>query len=270
MATIEPILRYPTEFKSKMCFVHFIAKKYKYSEGNSTKSQHDATKTGTEIAIYTPGSIVEKLDNRWEREDLLGGGADSFWEAAKVELGSAAKGFMGGKIANLVAATTGKALQPTDLLIFKGFNPIDLSLQFKLMPYSAQENANIAAIIKKFKESMIPSQPKNSDTSLLDYPEVWDITFSNEGAKWEKTNLGFENQNYGYHSMALKSCSISFNHGENFMVFTDDGRPVQWDLQLTFESIFRANQENYLDKKVMNNQSLKDSLDTPPAAPPAR
>lgn len=229
---------FPTEYDPGSPFVHFFSKQYEYATSSSKEAKvGQKAEPSTKISMYMPGGFSESLGNSWDRQAIIGGGREKINDAAALAASEALSNFVGGKIAGTVKAYFGVAVQPTDMMVFNGIDPIKTNFKFNIIPSSKEESLEIRKIVRTFKNSMLPKHNQDSTLALLKYPKVWDIHFTGVAG------MGVEFQNK-YMDMALTSCNISYNHGENFLVYNSDNSPVELSIDLSFESIRRPTQDN--------------------------
>ena len=229
---------YPREYDPGSPFVHFFSKQYEYSTSESKEAKVvQKADSPTIISMYMPGGFSESLGNSWDRQAIIGGGREKMHNAAAVAASEALSNFVGGKIAGTVKAYFGVAVQPTDMLVFNYIEPVRTNFKFNIIPSGPAESLEIRKIVRTFKNSMLPKHNQDSTLALLKYPKVWDIHFTGVAG------MGIEFENM-YADMALTSCNISYNHGENFLVYNTDNSPVELSIDLSFESIRRPTQDN--------------------------
>lgn len=235
--------QYPLEIDDQTVpMVHLFSKEYSFPEGTQTRVEMKVSRIVDQISMYMPGSFAENIKNNWTPQSIWGGANNNTLDQVMAEGIEKLSQVMGTKVVGAFTAHTGKAVQPTDMLLFQSVDPINLNFSFNLMPTNEKEAAQIQLIMNLLKESQLPI---TSDIAgFLNYPRVWDIKFT--GVK----GLGLIQKN-GYSDMALVSCNMNYSHGESFMVFHDE-QPVQVTLQLSFMSIRRPmlNSKNIIKQKI--------------------
>lgn len=117
----------------------------------------------------------------------------------------------------------GIARNPHQAVLFHGVGFRTHSFQYNLVARNQQESTAIKNIITKFKTAMLPSYVENTGQTLFEYPDEFDITFSN------KSNL------FTISTSVLKDFGIEY-HGEGVpLYFQDSKAPVSVTITLVFQ-----------------------------------
>lgn len=227
-----------------VCFTPF---KYRFPFANELTA--DVTKTSvtddadinvSRCTLYLPGGFTESAGSSWEYQPIIGGAADNALGKGMTAAYAAVGGEGAAKITNTGAAYFGQIAAPMDLLIFNGPNPVEISFQFQFLPISKNENLEIAAIVKNFKNALQPGSPKSfAGVPVLRYPPIWDLTF--EGI----SGIGYGTSDF-YSWMALTKADVTYSGDTGIHVYQDK-LPIQTNLNLSFKCVKKFILEN--DKK---------------------
>lgn len=164
--------------------------------------------------------------------------ADKSGLAGKVGVNAEALG-------TLLLKGQGYAINPQLQMIYQGIDLRNFSLSFVFTPKSADDSAQIDAIIKTLKYHFAPSlqagAQTSSDSMYLVPPSIFGVSF--------KIN-GVENQYLPkYGDCVLKN--IEVNYAPNGWAAHDSGAPVQTTLSLQFQEI------QIMDKQKISDGTLR-------------
>lgn len=224
-------LKFPIEFANgKLPFVIFTPYKYDFPKPNLSKyNPPNKNKNGDSVVLYLPGDFNESIGANWGLESTLTGSTNSISQAIIGHITENLKG-KDSKIINQAQQTFGKVPFPTDTLIFSDISPITLNFSFDMIPYNKAEGDAIVSIIKYFKRKILPQAASDSNNLVLEFPDIWDISFENING------LGLESDKV-YENMALTSCDVVYSSGTENMTVYHDNNPTQVKLKLSFQSI---------------------------------
>lgn len=229
-------LRYPLEFNTGMPFIHFMAYKYNCPIPNisTLNNLKDREFAGITIALYTPGDFSENIVSSWSPEDVWQGGGGTLSGNIVSNAEKAMQSLDGGKAMASVKAGVGKLPFPMDINVFRGVEPMNLNLNFNMIPYSEGEANKIMEIIATFKKAQIPMGNEGtgglSKNVVLNFPPVWDLTFDGMNGPGLTTPKVYEN-------MCLTSCNVSYLSGTEGASIYHDGNPTQVKLSLGFTAL---------------------------------
>lgn len=191
------------------------------------------------IMLYAPQGRTESMAAEWTPEEAgqlgavagkVGAGATSDaidaalatvlpgGKEALIKLGAAAAGNQ--TLAAIVHRKEGHVVNPHLEMFFKGVNMREFTFEFKMAPRNAPEAKAVADIVRLFKFASTPGLT-GALGFYLDYPEVFDISFSNQ------------DQTHKIAQSALKSISVSYG-AEGINTTFYDGYPLETMLSLTF------------------------------------
>ena len=129
----------------------------------------------------------------------------------------------GDAIRQVLHRKAGHVVNPHLEMFFKGIDMRTFTFEFKMAPRNAPEAAAIASIVRLFKFAAAPGLGSDIGYSL-DYPEVFDISFSNQ------------EQTHKIAQSALTSITVSYGaDGVNTTFY--DGYPVETLITLVFTEL---------------------------------
>ena len=196
------------------------------------------------IMLFAPQSRSESMGTKWTPEEIGQSGAifatglnqgQLTGDALDAALASAPVKFKDTvtKIASNLAGNPqleevfhrshGAAINPQLEMFFKGIDMRTFTFEFKMAPRNAPEARAIKDIVQLFKFASAPGLSESLGQHF-DYPEVFDITFSNQ----EQT-----------HKIAQSALTnVSVTHGADGVNTTFyDGYPVETAITLTFTEL---------------------------------
>lgn len=143
-----------------------------------------------------------------------------------------------------------KLLAPNKTSFFKGNNIRGFSFEWKMVARSEQEAKAILNIQRIFRLFSYASSQTGSPNILLDFPPAWKIDFfSNNESNIKLPKI------YGCY---LTGVTTSF--GEDRMVFSPDGSPLQMTLSLEFEEVRALNRKDIIEMEAgESTRGLDDS-----------
>jgi hypothetical protein len=134
---------------------------------------------------------------------------------------------------NLAAQVT---INPNTRAMFKGVNLRQFQFQFKFIPVSEAEAEMVEAIIYRFRHYAFP-EPINARGGTIvgyKYPWMFNIELTSTDSEGKEVQIGTK----------IKKCyleSIATNYNPSSMAYHKDGRPVEYDLSLTFKEDIALN-----------------------------
>lgn len=144
------------------------------------------------------------------------------------------------ELRNAVSIAAGVTINPNTRAMFKGVALREFQFQFKFIPRSEEEAKEVEAIIYRFRHFAYPeSLELTSGVSAgYKYPNMFSINLDyNNGEGGEPIPIGTK----------IKDCylkSISTNYNASSMAYHKDGRPVEYDLTLTFSEDVALNRKD--------------------------
>lgn len=133
-----------------------------------------------------------------------------------------------------------KLLAPNRTSFFKGNNIRSFSFEWKMVARSEQEARAILNIQRIFRLFSYASSDAGSPNILLDFPPAWKIDFfSNNESNIKLPKI------FGCY---LKSVNTSF--GEDRLVFSPDGSPLQMTLSLEFDEVRALNRMDIIEMEA--------------------
>lgn len=215
------------------------------------------------ISLYMPPALVINDDISYNQVDLGPGGLtavaginagrsllgavgsavseglESIFNLASGQISGTAAQVAAARMSNKIPqvglrAAAATALQtgvnPGTRVLFDRPNIRQFTFQFRFIPTSAAEAAQVEKIIRIFREEMYPEELSiiNNVPAGYRFPNLFevDFTFLNSKAKFPRMQLSY-----------LRSCQVSYN-GSN-MTFHADGHPTEIDMTLIFQE-YRA------------------------------
>jgi len=129
----------------------------------------------------------------------------------------------------LTLNSMGYVFNPREQVLFEGIDFRTFSMSFTFTPFSADESAQVKAIIKAFRKNAAPTIQRGAINGFFYVPPaVFDISFLQNGLVNENINK-------------LKECvltDVTVNYAPNGTWSTyGDGMPVQTTLNLSFKEI---------------------------------
>ena len=232
-----------------------------------------------QILLYMPEDISTGYKANWSgknfsnigagimqtagAKDLMGGlkefgesvnkATENFVPIAGAQLITAAVGKITGESVSLddfLGSTRGVILNPNTELLFSGFDLRNFSLNYKLVPRSANEADQIEKIIRTFKKAMLPSansgaeaikkaiDQKDFQANYIKVPDVCRVSFMRGG--------GLNPNVPQYKMCAITGVDINYTPDGAYAT-TEDGRMVAYQLSLNFQEtklIFREDIQN--------------------------
>jgi hypothetical protein len=173
---------------------------------------------------------------------------ENFVPIAGAQMVTAAIGKITGESVSLddfLGSTRGVILNPNTELLFSGFDLRNFSLNYKLVPRSANEANQIEAIIRTFKRAMLPSanggaeaikdtiDAKAFQANYIKVPDLCRVSFMKGGSLNPHVPQ--------YKMCAITGVDISYTP-DGVYATTTDGRMVAYQLSLGFQEtklIFR-------------------------------
>lgn len=215
------------------------------------------------ISLYMPPALVINDDISYNQVDLgpggltavaginagksllsaVGGavseGLESIFNLASGQISGTAAQVAAARMSNKIPsvglrAAAATALQtgvnPGTRVLFDRPNIRQFTFQFRFIPTSAAEAAQVEKIIRIFREEMYPEELSviNNVPAGYKFPNLFevDFTFLNSKAKFPRMQLSY-----------LRSCQVSYNGAS--MTFHADGHPTEIDMTLIFQE-YRA------------------------------
>lgn len=203
------------------------------------------------IRLYLPTDLTEDYTASWEQEEVVTALAN-FGErgSTKTSVTSAIinkfkSEFPG--LANSAEYAKGGTNFPGKYLLFNQVSPISIPFSFDLIPHSREESLMINRICEAFKTEILPVYNGN----LLNYPNIWRISFKNIIGPGSVERNGSNNMDAEYQSMALTGCKITYMGASNSALVYNSNYPVGVNLSLTFKSI----KHMYREGEVIDSNS---------------
>lgn len=134
---------------------------------------------------------------------------------------------------NLAAQVT---INPNTRAMFKGVNLRQFQFQFKFIPVSEAEAEMVEAIIYRFRHYAFPEPITARGGTIVGYKYPWmfNIELTSTDSEGNEVQIGTR----------IKKCyleSIATNYNPSSMAYHKDGRPVEYDLALTFKEDIALN-----------------------------
>jgi len=141
---------------------------------------------------------------------------------------------MGGTAGAVASLATGYAPNPNIRTTFNAAGVREFNFQFKMIPNSASESANIQNIIKFFRFHSYPDEKAivGGVSGALEYPNLFQIKIQSKG----------DDDRYKHVGTPMKLCyckTVSVTYNATSPVLHHDGSPTEVDLTLTFQE-YRA------------------------------
>ena len=112
-------------------------------------------------------------------------------------------------------------LNPGEFMLFRSPQPRTFSLSYKFMPKSSWEQQAVNDIIREFRRAMYPLI--SGDLNAYNFPDAWLIEF-------------IDAENYvEFPEVVLTDLQTTYN--PNTMAYHEGGKPVEYDLTLTFKEL---------------------------------
>jgi hypothetical protein len=134
------------------------------------------------------------------------------------------------ELRNAVTIAAGVTINPNTRAMFKGVALREFQFQFKFIPRSEAEAKEVEAIIYRFRHMAYPESLEldGGVSAGYKYPNMFSISLDyDNGDGGEPKPIGTK----------IKDCylkSISTNYNPSSMSYHSDGRPVEYDLTLSF------------------------------------
>ncbi len=223
-----------------------------YSAGKALASARLVTReTGNTISLYMPPAIqindsmaydtidtkgVSEIFAQFATAQSAGDTTSAFINGAAPNLiaqhmltkYSRTGGFLSGIAANALIAS-GKVANPATKLLFRAPSLRQLQLDFRLVPASQKEAAEITKIISVFRQAAYPTIDYSSFNALYNVPALFNIKFA------------FKNKdgNANPYMIQFKRCYLTqvttTYNGSGVPAFFKDGSPIETNLTLTFQ-----------------------------------
>jgi hypothetical protein len=144
------------------------------------------------------------------------------------------------ELRNAVTLAAGVTINPNTRAMFKGVALREFQFQFKFIPRSEDEAKEVEAIIYRFRKFAYPESLELAGgvSAGYKYPNMFSINldyYNGEGG--EPIPIGTK----------IKDCylkSISTNYNSSSMAYHKDGRPVEYDLTLSFSEDVALNRKD--------------------------
>ncbi len=176
--------------------------------------------------------------------DLFAGGGLAGNDLGKLAAVRAAQSTLGKampeELRNAVTIAAGVTINPNTRAMFKGVALREFQFQFKFIPRSEEEAKEVEAIIYRFRHFAYPESLEliSGVSAGYKYPNMFSINLDyNNGEGGEPIPIGTK----------IKDCylkSISTNYNSSSMAYHKDGRPVEYDLTLTFSEDVALNRKD--------------------------
>lgn len=162
----------------------------------------------------------EKFDSKSITSQFGGTGAQNKYLTLSAASAVGAGGGVVDKIKDIYGAQQGVVVNPNTVLQFTGNEIRGYNFEFRMIARSQEESDQIRLITEFFRYYMYPEK----DGFLLQYPDVWEVTFNNEnGSDQYLPNIA---------DCYLTNMSTIYNSAGN-MLHTD-GAPTDVTVQLQF------------------------------------
>lgn len=145
-------------------------------------------------------------------------------------------GFGGGVTSNdILASTKGKILNPNTEVLYQGPQLRTFSLNFKMVPRTAQEANLIKNICTQFKKASLPTGASGNEKNLIGVPKVVGVTFMSAPAGG--SGAASKNQWVSQFKVsALGGVDINYTPDGSWSTYRD-GSPVATQLTLQFQEL---------------------------------
>lgn len=128
-----------------------------------------------------------------------------------------------------IQSATKKVFNPRNEFLFDGVNNRSFNFQWKFIPRSAEEAADIRRIIENMKLYMYPELDEASNGAFFMFPAIFDITFMR--GDQENEHL------YRTSSCALTNMIINYTGGGQWVANAADGSPFAYDVTMQFTEV---------------------------------
>lgn len=176
--------------------------------------------------------------------DLFSGGNLAGNDLGKLAAVRAAQSTLGKampeELRSAVSIAAGVTINPNTRAMFKGVALREFQFQFKFIPRSEEEAKEVEAIIYRFRHFAYPESLEliSGVSAGYKYPNMFSINLDyNNGEGGEPIPIGTK----------IKDCylkSISTNYNSSSMAYHKDGRPVEYDLTLSFSEDVALNRKD--------------------------
>jgi hypothetical protein len=202
------------------------------------------------VAMCMPVNITDSLNLNYA--DFEGGFLGSVMESWKgneegfqfSEIIGRTLMSMGGDNAKTIASGNGIAFNPRQSVAFQNPQLKIHSFLWNMIARSAEESITIERILRKFRYHSLPGFQAANNKSFYEYPEVWDIRFSN-GDWMPRINL-----------CVCTSVTVTYNGSSTPIFFQDTLAPVEVTLSLEMKEIIAEDKELFVSKLIGEYQVL--------------
>lgn len=205
-----------------------------------------------DIFLYMPENITEAYAHDWENVEL--GAVKRFSDLGNMALsgrGGEAMHQMANQFRHFVSSlpeaasalntksllerNTGIIVNPNIELLYKGTQLKSHSFVFKFIPKNKTEALNAKRIVEMFKYYSAPRATAGDSSTVLFYPEVFNITFRYTGSN---SNSGGLNEGWLHKIQPCALTNIEVNYtGAGQFAALNDGAPVHIEMTLQFQEL---------------------------------
>ena len=216
-------------------------------------AEHIVTAITGQIILPLPNSLQDSTAHNWEVAEGLtqeaSGIAGSALETFTNKLGSNGANVNSGIIK--LARKAGFNIDPKYWQMYNGTMPREFSFDWTFVPESSLDAENLIKMLQFLKYSASPGQRGGLASLLLDSPNVFSISFSNQILQ----------QTIRMKDAVCTHISIDYM-GQGYSDFYHDGRPKQVKLSMTFAERHTLYKEDYEGEMTSSGSGLETNYAT--------
>ena len=242
----------------KFDMLKYVAKGFGAAANNisgigNKRETSSRTTLGT-VVLPIPGGITDTNATQWGEENMtvleanlanaayktinegaagaekaLKGAGDAIKGAQgdlKRAVGASFAGAAAGVGDQVLTRATGEILNPNMELLFKGPSLRQFSFQFKLAPRSSKEAETVIAILRFFKQGMLPM--KSPSNLFLESPNTFKLGYYHRNREHRFINR--------FKECALQNVTVEYTPDGNYATF-DDGVMTAYTMTLSFNEL---------------------------------
>lgn len=197
-------------------------------------------KAGVEAGMTAmDGRYRESLQGLIDEVNKIGTG-DSTIKGAQSFFASKAIQALGSQVsfAQVLSRTTGQVLNPNLELLFSGPGLREFTFRYQLSPRDPDEARTVKNILRVLKQSMSPR--RGSSTAFLCAPHLFHLSFKKGNGDHPYLNR--------FKTMALVNIGVDYTGTGTYATY-EDGSPVVYNLEMTFQELSPIYNEDYADEE---------------------
>lgn len=193
------------------------------------------------LALYMPPSIKIRYGANWEEIDMklyaYGSAANELYDgngdtAARLLSNLGAKlvdtvSGAGNMTQQLLELEKRRTSDPKQALLFKTVDFRQFQFDFELLARSVEESNAIRQIIKIFKWGMHPGRGGNTESTFLEYPNIFDVYLLTPSSKYM----------FNIKQSVLTDINVDYGGSGSASFFKNTGAPVDIRLSLQFKEL---------------------------------